>query len=122
MGISKKGKRKLKHLGEQFYWWVSDDFEGFTGHSIVVTVVSEDKKFLVKYSIDQRDNYFVTVLGSRFESGLQTGGVFKRFRSPKLGETNTFTPKDVVALIDWSLDKSAEKIEVDYKSQIIKNA
>jgi hypothetical protein len=32
-----------------------------TGHEIEVTVSSEDKEFLVKYYINQRESHFVTV-------------------------------------------------------------
>lgn len=115
VGIAKKGKRKLLHDGCEYFWWVEDDFDGYaTGHSLVVTVVSEDKKFLVKYYIDQRENYFVTVLGSRFASNIQISKNWKRFSCPKFGENRLFKPNDVVDLINWSLNPSIEKREVNY--------
>ncbi len=122
MGIAKKGKRKLVHDGDDYFWWVEDDFEGHTGHSLIVTVSSEDKKFLVKYYIDQRDRFVVTVLGARFCANIETGRVWKRFSSPQFGNTGMFTPKDVVSLIRWSLSSSVKKIEVDYQGKVVANA
>ena len=119
MGIAKKGKPKLVHNDVEYYWWVGDDFEGPTGHEIEVTVSTEDKEFLVKYYINQRDNYFVTVVGKKFGGNVKTGGTWKRFASPKFGELSSFTPKNVVELIDWCLENSDARKLVDYRGNPI---
>lgn len=120
MGIAKKGKRKLHHHGVEYFWWVGDDFEGYTGHQLEVTVATDDKNFLVKYYIDQQENYFVTVLGSNFPAA-KTGGTWKRFSSPKFGATNIFTPKNITDLIDWCLDSTKILVEVDYRGTPLNN-
>jgi len=119
MGIAKKGKRKLTHNDTEYYWWVADDYNGATGHQLCVTVSTEDKKFLVKYHIHQTDNFYVTVLGTKFSESVRTGGTWKRFASPKFGDTSRFTPKNVVDLIDWCNDQSKELIELDYQGNPI---
>ena len=119
MGIAKKGKRKLIHKGVEYYWWIGDDFEGPTGHEIEVTVSTENKKFLVKYYINQREKHFVTVLGAQFGGNIETGGTWKRFASPKFGEVTIFTPKNVVELIDWCLEETEYRVQVDYNGNPI---
>ena len=122
MAISKKGKRKIVTSGVTYYWYVEPDFDPYTGHSLLVTIISEDKQFLIKYYIAQcKDNFFLTVLGSKFSEGTNTGGVYKRFMCPKFGEEGIFTPKDVVKLIEWCLNPNAEKIEVDYLGKKLNN-
>ena len=113
MGISKKRKRKLVHDNCEYFWWVEDDFNGHTGHSLLVTVASADKKFLVKYYMDQRENYFITVLGSRFASNAHISSNHKRFSCHKFSGNSLFTPQNVVDLINWSLNPSIEKLEVN---------
>lgn len=122
MGIAKKGKRKIVQNTDTYYWWVEDDFDGHTGHSILVTVASEDKKFLVKYYVNQLDAPpFLTVIGKRFSGKTETGGRYKRFLCPHFTEQNIVTPKNIDAIIKWCMDSSNKLIEVDYLGRELSN-
>ncbi|MBU2714193.1 hypothetical protein [Zooshikella harenae] len=116
MAISKKNRRTLIHKGIKYLWWIIDEFDPYTGDSLLVTVASEDKKFIVKYYINQAHNgrRFLTVIGPEFSCDTITGGVWKRFACPKFEEERIFKPKSVVKLIDWCLDPKLDKVEVDY--------
>lgn len=115
MALAKKGKRKIVFNQEEYYWWVEDNFDGSNGHQVEVTVATDDKQFLVKYYLDQRENFFVTVLGPKFSVDIVTGECWKRFASPKFGESKLFTPKNVSELLEWCLDPKKVLIEVDFK-------
>jgi hypothetical protein len=80
MAVATKGKRKIIVDGRIFWWSVSDDREllywknpaGSVGIIILLlTIVSDDKKFLVKYALCQSETpsaYIphIVVLGTEF--------------------------------------------------------
>ncbi len=112
MAVSTRGKRKIVHKNDTYYWWVDEDYDCQTGHFLLVTVVSEDKTFLVKYYINQTTKRFLTVLGHNFTVNNTSDRGWKWFACPQFGEVQIFKPKNVINLIDWCLDAKAPKIRV----------
>lgn len=101
MTISRKNRRRIVVGVTEYLWYVAPDHDAFDGP--VLTVVSTDRKFFVRYPLLQSDNTrHVVVLGSRFR-GLQTGGPWRRFRCPSFGTLETVAPHDVRLLIECSL-------------------
>jgi hypothetical protein len=117
--ISKKHKRRIIINERIFLWWVAEDDDSpFVPFSLAAHVVSEDGKFFVRYHRRQPDEFrHVTVLGEEF-AVAGCGGRWRRFRCPRFGTEAAITPRDVRALIEWSLDAGNSPPEVDYKGQV----
>ena len=120
MGISTKGKRKITVFGQRYIWFVDGESDySYGSHSIVVQVVSCDRKFIASYQLMQPDNArFVIIKGNEF-SGVETGHSWKRFLCPKWESNFIVTPKVVRSLIEWCLDENKQLIEVVWKGEAI---
>lgn len=109
MGIATKGKRKIVVNNENYFWWVNDDYDPDTGHSFLTTIASEDKRFLVKYYVDQRHNApSITVYGPRFPRQVETNGD-QKISCPKFNESFSITPQNIRSIINWCLGNVGEK-------------
>ena len=120
MGIAKKGKRKIVINDREFYWYVSEDEDSLRlGVLNTLTIVSEDKKFLVKYPICQKGEYnLLIVLGEEFVDNGSWGKTWQRVECPKWENSESITPGIVRTIVEWSLSKKVIKL-IDYKGNEI---
>lgn len=119
LAVAKKHKRKIVIDGQLYFWSVREDFEHIdVGTDKTLTIVSDDKKFLVKYPLDQKGwQNFIVVLGGQFGGGGEFGGCWKRVICPKWETTEAITPKTVRDVIVWSLSHKAN-VFVDYMGSL----
>lgn len=108
MGVSSKNRRKIVVDDVAYVWYVGDeDYEPAGGHKLVV--ISQDKQFIVHYPIMPADaESYVIVLGKRFANAT-SGGVWRRFISPRFDEDGIVTPAHVRQLVLWCLDDTLER-------------
>jgi hypothetical protein len=117
MAIRKKHRRKLTLNNRQFVWYVSDDYDSA---DMVLHVVSEDKKFIVNYHLEQPDSHrFLIVLGKEFPGFSDAGGRWIRVKCPKWEVDSIVTPSAVRHLIEWCLFEERELVRVNWKGEII---
>ncbi|WP_347380728.1 hypothetical protein [Paenibacillus pabuli] len=75
MGVNTKGKRKIVHGGRSYYWYDKEDDEDYG--RIKLFIVTDDKKFIVSYEVDQSQKEripFIVIIGIEF-AGLENGDV-----------------------------------------------
>ena len=123
MAVAKKNKRKIHYKGQLFYWWVVDEFDGFGG-MLSINIVSDDKKFLIKYFVIQKDtqNRYIIVIGEYFPHVERKTGNWVRFICPDFtaeNKTTAITPKNIEAILSWCFLESKVLIPVNYKGEII---
>jgi hypothetical protein len=117
MAISARSRRRIEVDEGSYLWWVAEH-EDACG-TPVLTVVSEDKHFLVKYQLLQSDDVrHVVVLGRDFRKRTDCGGRWRRFRCPAFGTLETVTPKGVAALVRWCKEGSDALVEVDWRGKL----
>jgi hypothetical protein len=113
MSISAKGRRPIQVDGIAYVWWVAPDDDML---AMTLSVVSDDKHFLVKYALEQSDLHrFVVVLGREFRDVADCGGRWRRFRCPRFGASDMVTPGDVAALVRWCKSGGDVPVEVDWR-------
>lgn len=119
MGVNSKGKRKLVHSGKTYYWNVQLDPEDYGQTSL--SIVSEDKKFIVSYHVGQSNNDtrpFIVVKGIEFgglENHYRQGWV--RVLTPYWDDI-VITPGLVKTIIEWCLLHKDLLELVDWKGNI----
>ncbi len=121
MGIAKKRKRKIIVNDSEFYWYVAEDYESLDLGTIhALTIASDDKKFIVKYPVQQKNgtHRFLIVLGKKFGGTGKWGDSWQRVKCPIWEVSECISPKIVREIILWSLSKK-EIIFVDYKGSLI---
>jgi hypothetical protein len=65
MTISRKGRRRIVVNGREFLWYVAEDVDDACVPTL--TVVSSDRRFLVRYALLQPDELLhVVVIGPEF--------------------------------------------------------
>ncbi|MDC0764286.1 hypothetical protein POF51_26555 [Brevibacillus sp. AG] len=120
MGVNSKGKRKLEHSGRTYYWIVQQDIEDYG--RINLSIVSEDKKFIVSYHVGQSTNSetpYIVVKGIEFgglENYSRQGWV--RIQTPSW-EDSFITPGLVKTIIDWCLLRKDRLTFVDWEGNLI---
>ena len=113
MAAASKNRRKITVGDMQYLWYVAEDDEGA---GMVLQVISTDKQFVAKYQIGQpQGEDYIVILGRRF-AGAKTGGPWRRFLCPCFA-THTVTPRAVRQLIEWCLDESVARQEIDWRSR-----
>ena len=119
MGASKKGKRKMIYKDREFYWYMNFTEDWECSHNLPqLNVVSEDKKFLISYQPQQKnDNPYIIIKGTEF-IGLENLGTWERVKTPNW-QVEKITPEFVRTLIDWCFDENKEIILVDWLGKII---
>ncbi len=113
--MAKKSKRKIVIESRDFFWYVAEDDDAlWLDARNTLTIVSNDKKYLVKYPIQQQgDTNLLVVVGSEFGGDEEWGGTWKRIACPCWETDHVITPKIVSEIIHWSMGDK-EIIWVDY--------
>ena len=110
MGVRTKGRRKIVVDGQEYVWYVAENYDG-PGN--VLHLASHDKKLAVMYPIyDEIKQQYIVILGERF-AGAETGGTWKRFVCPEFDSEGIVTPKHVRELILWCMDPEEERGRVE---------
>ncbi|MEM9776758.1 MAG: hypothetical protein AAF902_19415 [Chloroflexota bacterium] len=108
MAVAKKNRRKIVVDGRDFYWNVTEDEDEYYG-GFILTIVSDDKHFLVRYPLNQPQNQlkfranYIVVEGRDFYGNGNFGGSWQRVVCPIFDETEAVTPSTVREIILWSL-------------------
>lgn len=121
MGISKKGKRKIIVNDAEYYWYVTFDYDILElGTDKLLTIISEDKKFLIKYPINQScsGQNLIVVLGKIFGGKGKWGSSWQRLICQKWEIEGKISPFSVEQIIKWSLKDKKIQL-VDYKGNLI---
>ncbi|WP_079912538.1 hypothetical protein [Paenibacillus sp. 32352] len=120
MGVNSKGRRKLEYCDTTYYWNVHQDAEDYG--RINLSIVSEDKKFIVSYHVAQTDydkTPHIVVKGMEF-AGLENhphkGWV--RVQTP-IWDDRIVTPSLVKTIIEWCLRPKVQLIFVNCAGKII---
>ena len=101
MGIAKRNKRKLLRNDRVFFWFVREESD--YGGALVVTILSEDKRFGVQFELAQSEqSRHLTVMNEEFGFGRWEGR-YRRYRCPDWCSDGLVTPKSVREIIEWSL-------------------
>jgi hypothetical protein len=112
MGVSLKSQRKISVQGRTYYWHVAQDDDG---PGMLLTVFSPDKKFIVRYELNQAPEIEqVTIFESPRKNSKSAGCRGGRFRCPRFA-TEAVTPGNVRLLIEWCLEDQTERQEVDWR-------
>ena len=112
MGVSRIGKRNIAVGGIDYFWYVADDFEVIdAGTDKSLTVVSGDKRFLVRCPVNQKGNgeNYLIVIGKVFGGNGEWGHGRQRVVSPRWEVAGSITPVSVERLVRWA---SSEKENV----------
>jgi hypothetical protein len=112
MGVRKTNRRKLVIDDRLFVWYAAEDSDG---PGLILHVISDDKRFIVRYHVAQSGTSFLIVLGPEFGGVTNTGGCWRRFECPKWEDGDAITPSCVRRLIDWCLLPNKEVVEVDWR-------
>lgn len=105
MAISKKNRRIIKYNGQNFLWWVDDDFDG-KGNMLGVSIASEDKKFLIKHFAIQKNSHdsYLSVIGQYFPGLHRKTGNAVELSCPDFSNSlvnNAVTSKTIKDILDW---------------------
>lgn len=116
MGIATKSRRKITVKDQKYLWYVAEDYEA--AGAVTLYVISTDKHFIIKYQIGQpKGEEYIVILGRRF-AGAKTGGPWRRFLCPRFAD-KAVTPQSVRQLIEWCLDESLARQEIDWRGQLV---
>ena len=108
MAIAKKNRRTINYNGNNFLWWIADEFDE-AGNMLSVNIASSEKKFLIKYFAVPRnpDENYLFVLGDYFPGLKKKQGNSMKLRCPDFSGslvTNAVKPKMITAILDWCFD------------------
>jgi hypothetical protein len=106
VGVAKSGRRRIVVEGEAYLWAVYRDAEFFGAN--IVMVISPDKKFYVRYALSQ---------SASVRHLEKVDGSTRRYRCPQFGSSETFSPRNVRALIEWCKNDLAAAVEVDWRGE-----
>jgi hypothetical protein len=117
MTVSRKNKRPIRVGGEEYLWWVGDDDPNHSGSAATsLRVVSESGDLYIKYHLGQPcDVRHVEVIGHKFRAVKDCGKTHRRFLCPAFEELGIVAPKNVAALITWSIEPGDAPLEVDWR-------
>lgn len=112
MTVSRKGKRPIKVMGQNFLWFVAEDDEFFAppGPGLALRVVSPDGRFHVLYHLGQTDPERAHLSLTANVGGRNLCG---NFRCPPF-EMDSVTPRAVQILIEWVLGSETTFLPVNY--------
>ncbi|MFC4306644.1 hypothetical protein [Cohnella boryungensis] len=115
MGVNSKGKRKLMYSGRTYYWNVQQDAEDYG--RINLSIVSEDKKFIVSYQVAQTNQERIPHIVVK---GIEFGGLenysrlgWVRVQTP-IWDDRIVTPGLVRTVIEWCLLQKDQLTFVDW--------
>jgi hypothetical protein len=113
MAIARAGRRRIEVEGRAFLWWVAEDLE--EAGALTLYVASADKRFQVRYPLEQEDERrFLTVVGRELPGLPEARPSWVRLRCPRFGTAAAVTPATVRSVIDWCLDAGAERVQLDW--------
>ena len=124
MGVSRKNKRKIIVNTRTYYWCVKEDLDDFPYELVddnfnALSIVSEDKKFIVRYYLGfkSNDKRYLIIIGKDFV-GIDYTGSWQRIKCPEWCKDGIVTPKDVETIIKWCMIKKDNIVSVDFKGNI----
>jgi len=124
MGVAKKGRRKIVRNGRVFYWSVRWD-DVYMDFSPNLSIVSEDKKFIVSYPLWRNqmnvppEHIFIINIGKEFKGLDNLGHIWERFVVPDW-ENEIVTPSLIGKVIDWCFTVE-DVVAVDCSGNILAN-
>ena len=120
MGISKKHRRKILVNGRNFFWYVREEEEPpWVGHR-VLHIISEDKNFIIAYSLNQSDSKrHLIVMGKEFPDLSEASYGYRRVRCPQWEKDSAITPESVRRLIEWCLYTHREWVRVNWLGDLM---
>ena len=95
MAVSAKGKRRLTFEGKLYYWYVAEDRDSA---DYLLHIVSEDKKLVLEYRVDQISDAFIHPKLRVVASPDMKPGIYAFF--PPLPD-ETVTSTTVAAVLNW---------------------
>jgi hypothetical protein len=114
--ISRNTRRRIRVDGRDYHWWIYEEWED--RGPVTLAVASADKRFLVRYAINQPDNHrYLTFMGREL-GGLPEGqnGGWTKVRCPALTMRDAVGPSDVRRLIEWCLRPKADLVQLDWEA------
>ena len=118
MAVSRKSRRNLLVDGRPFRWWVCEsEPDCWVGKAL--TVVSDDRRFFVRFYLGQQpERRFLVVQGREFAGLPDAGGCWIRVQCPDWQSGPGIRPSDVRRLVDWSLSPHETRVRVDYRGEV----
>ena len=120
MGVAKKYRRKIEIEGRCFLWYVKEDLDWLThnGCPVALSIISEDKHFIISYGIGQAELYrHLVSLGREFPKISQPKTGYQRVRCPQWEQDGMITPEIVRQLIEWCFTYDVDAIEVNWRCE-----
>ncbi len=111
MAVRKKNRRRIEVAGRLFVWYVCEDRDW---PGLVLHVISQDQRFVVRYRLAQRGEQFLVVRGREFPGVPDAGGAARLFRCPAWEVGGVVTPGGVRRLIEWCLSADKPLVEVNW--------
>lgn len=113
MAISKKSRRTIKYKGQDFLWWLDNDFDGI-GNMLSVSIASEDKKFLIKHFAVHNNpaEGYLSVVGQYFPGVETKTGNSVKLSCPDFSDSfvdNAVTPRTIKKILDWCFGRSLKQ-------------
>jgi hypothetical protein len=116
MAIARKDRRTIDVEGREFLWWVYEELE--EAAAMTLAVASADKRFLVRYPLDQPDDSrHLIVLGREFPGLPNDRGSWARVRCPQWTSGKAVKPSVVRRLIEWCLHSERELVQLDWRGR-----
>jgi hypothetical protein len=114
--ISRNTRRRLQLEGREFLWWLYEEWE--EPGPVTLAVASSDKRFLVRYQINQPDELrFLTVMGREFAGLPDPRGGWTRVRCPPLITRAAVKPSDVRRLLEWCFGPKDDCVQIDWSGK-----
>ena len=111
MGIRKKGKRKITIDSRLYLWWAGEDPDRPAN---IVKIWSDDKKLQIRYELNQTiGEEYIGIIGPEF-AGKNPNARYQCYLCPRFDENGSITPKIILQIIEWFLDKSLERTEATF--------
>ena len=119
MGVAKKHRRKIEIDGRCFLWSVKEDLGWLTnGCHLALSIISEDKHFIISYGIGQSEPYrHLISLGKEFPKLSQSTKGYQRLRCPQWEQVAIITPEIVCQVIEWCFIDDVNAIEFDWRGK-----
>ena len=109
-------RRQIEIDGRSFFWWLYEEWD--EPGPVILAVSSADKRFLLRYQINQPDSgRYLTVMGREFAGLPQRPSGWTRVRCPALITRLAVKPSDVRRLIEWCLRPKAQLVQLDWNGR-----
>jgi hypothetical protein len=116
MAISTKYRRKITVIGRNFVWYVRENPDEL--YQPALNVISDDKHFIVTYTVNQpNETRHLVIKGNEFKGLVDGGRCWKRVLCPQWEEGSTVTPNSVHILIEWCFGAERSLVLFDWQGQ-----